>query len=59
MAKDDENNNKVLIDLSDSTYTHGFAERNRIHQVEFDAAVSLIESKSIRLVTIVHMGRVS
>ena len=45
MAKDGRNKNKVLIDLSDSTYAHGFAEQNRIHQVEFDAAVSLIENQ--------------
>lgn len=43
MTKDDKSN--VLIDLSDSTYAHGFAERNRIHQVEFDAAISLIENQ--------------
>lgn len=39
------NKKKVLIDLSDSTYAHGFAEQNRIHQVEFDAAVNLIENQ--------------
>ena len=44
MAKDDSKN-KVLIDLSDSTYAHGFAKQNRIHQVEFDAAMSLIENQ--------------
>lgn len=45
MTKDDKNKNSVLIDLSDSTYAHGFTERNRIHQVEFDAVVSLVENQ--------------
>ena len=44
MAK--ENSKKqVLIDLSDSTHAHSFAEQNRIHQVEFETAISLIESQ--------------
>lgn len=45
MAKEENKRNNVLIDLSDSTYAHSFAEQNRIHQVEFDAAVSLVENQ--------------
>lgn len=42
-------NNKVLIDLSDSTYAHGFEKQNRIHQTEFDAAVRLVEDQIQRI----------
>ena len=49
MAKDKINKKKVLIDLSDSTYAHSFAEQNRIHQVEFDAAVSLVVNQIKRI----------
>ncbi|MCR4593320.1 MAG: hypothetical protein K5672_09275 [Bacteroidaceae bacterium] len=48
MAKDDKRN-KVLIDLSDSTYAHSFEEQNRIHQVEFDAAVNLVVNQINRI----------
>ena len=41
----ENNKNIVLIDLSDSTYAHGFDEQNRIHKVEFDAAVALVENQ--------------
>ncbi len=49
MAKEKNNKKKVLIDLSDSTYAHSFAEQNRIHQVEFDAAVSLVVNQIKRI----------
>lgn len=48
MAKDNKRN-KVLIDLSDSTYAHSFEEQNRIHQVEFDAAVNLVVNQINRI----------
>ena len=48
MAKDDKRS-KVLIDLSDSTYAHSFEEQNRIHQVEFDAAVNLVVNQINRI----------
>ena len=48
MTKDDKRN-KVLIDLSDSTYAHSFEEQNRIHQVEFDAAVNLVVNQINRI----------
>lgn len=44
MIKED-NKKQVLIDLSDSTHAHSFAEHNRIHQVEFETAISLIENQ--------------
>lgn len=49
MAKDKINKKKVLIDLSDSTYAHSFAEQNRIHQVEFEAAVNLVVNQINRI----------
>ena len=49
MAKEKNNKKKVLIDLSDSTYAHGFEEQNRIHQVEFDAAVNLVVNQINRI----------
>ena len=49
MAKDKNNKKKVLIDLSDSTYAHSFEEQNRIHQVEFDAAVNLVVNQINRI----------
>ena len=49
MIKDTNSKYNVLIDLSDSTYAHSFAEQNRIHQVEFDAAVSLVENQIKRI----------
>lgn len=49
MAKDKINKKKVLIDLSDSTYAHSFAEQNRIHQVEFEAAVNLVVNQIKRI----------
>lgn len=49
MAKEKNNKKKVLIDLSDSTYAHGFEEQNRIHQVEFDAAVNLVVKQINRI----------
>ena len=49
MAKDKINKKKVLIDLSESTYAHSFEEQNRIHQVEFDAAVALVENQINRI----------
>ena len=48
MAKDNKRN-KVLIDLLDSTYAHSFEEQNRIHQVEFDAAVNLVVNQINRI----------
>lgn len=48
MAKDNKRN-KVLIDLSDSTYAHSFEEQNRIHQVEFDAAMNLVVNQINRI----------
>ena len=48
MTKDDKKK-KVLIDLSDSTYAHSFAEQNRIHQIEFDTAASLVENQIKRI----------
>ena len=44
MEKEDSKK-QVLIDLSDSTHAHSFAEQNRIHQVEFETAINLIENK--------------
>lgn len=49
MAKDKINKKKVLIDLSDSTYAHSFVEQNRIHQVEFEAAVNLVVNQINRI----------
>lgn len=58
MAKDKNKKNEVLIDLSDSTYAHSFEEQNRIHQVEFAAAVTLVENQIKGLVkTIGFRGR--